>query len=218
MTSMDVPLVPVADDSGRVIQRTSRSSLTIDGSDDPSSFRRTPFRFVVLPCAAVTMFGSYYFFDQCSASEDPVREKLNITNTQFGFLQSVYSWPNTVLPLFGGVLIDRIGIRKSMLMFFSLVFAGQFVYSLGLGAGSFGITIAGRGIFGLGGESMNVAILALIAMWFRGKVGGTCWSSPVWHRGDGIFVMEIFYQHVRKAGPCISTIEQVDHLHEQHDS
>ena len=114
------------------------------------------------------MFGSYYFFDQCSASQHPVRKQLGhgteISETKFGFLQSVYSWPNTVLPLFGGLLIDIIGIRKSMMLFISLVLCGQFIFTMSLldSVRSYPLALVGRCVFGFGGESLNVAVLALI--------------------------------------------------------
>ena len=123
----------------------------------------------MLSATSAMMFGSYYFFDQCSASKKAVQEKLNITDPQFGLLQSIYSWPNTILPLFGGVLIDGFGIRKSMLLFLSFVTLGQIVYTIGLSQGSYSLALVGRACFGLGGESLNVASLALIALWFKGK-------------------------------------------------
>eukprot|EP00392_Amoebophrya_sp_AT5.2_P003500 g3505.t1 len=147
---------------------TSRTSLT--SLDQPiQSHRLSRARFFVLTMGAFMMFGSYYFFDQCSASEDGVRARLGITEPQFGLLQSVYSWPNTVLPLFGGLLIDLFGIRKSLILFMSLVFAGQVLYSFGLLQQSYTTAMAGRVVFGLGGESLNVASLALVALWFKGQ-------------------------------------------------
>ncbi|CAD7932787.1 unnamed protein product [Amoebophrya sp. A120] len=173
-TARDTPLMDPTSNEDQVVDVdrvqlsvTSRTSFT---SSDAllKSHRLSKARFVVLTMGAFMMFGSYYFFDQCSASEQGVREQLNITEPQFGLLQSVYSWPNMILPLFGGLLIDVFGIRKSLLLFMSLVFAGQVVYSLGLLQKSFATSLVGRVIFGLGGESLNVASLALVAMWFKG--------------------------------------------------
>ncbi len=56
-----------------------------------------------------------------------------------------------------------------MLLFMSLVASGQLIYTLGLSSQSFYLCLMGRGVFGLGGESLNVAALAMIAMWFKGK-------------------------------------------------
>ena len=94
---------------------------------------------------------------------------MNITDPQFGLLQSIYSWPNTVLPLFGGVLIDSFGIRKSMILFMSFVALGQVIYTFGLAQQSYYLSLLGRCTFGLGGESLNVSSLAMIALWFKGK-------------------------------------------------
>jgi dipeptide/tripeptide permease len=48
-------------------------------------------------------------------------------------LYSVYSWPNTILALFGGFIIDRyLGIRKAALLFCTSVFIGQVIFALGV--------------------------------------------------------------------------------------
>ena len=51
-------------------------------------------------------------------------------NTQYNLLYSLYSWPNVILSLIGGVLIDRwIGVRIGTVLFSVLVTLGQ-VYLL----------------------------------------------------------------------------------------
>jgi MFS family permease len=72
-------------------------------------------------------------------------------------LYSVYSYPNTVLPIFGGIFLDIIGLRLGILVFSGILTLGQGVFMIGGYKKSFGIMIAGRVIFGLGGESLSVA-------------------------------------------------------------
>ncbi len=116
-----------------------------NGNDKKESSGGKRGRFAVLPLAAGTMFGSYYFFDQCSASETAVIDRLGISETQFGLLQSVYSIPNVALPFFGGILIDKFAARNAVLLFMSFVFLGQFLFSWALFFESFPMALAARG-------------------------------------------------------------------------
>jgi MFS family permease len=68
--------------------------------------------------------------------------------------------------LIGGMIIDRIGTRKSTFLFAAICVAGAIVTSI---HGSLESMAAGRLIFGLGAESMIVAVTTTLAKWFRGK-------------------------------------------------
>ena len=87
----------------------------------------------------------------------------------FQLLYSVYSLPNIALPLLGGVLVDRAGVRFSLLLFSTLITLGQCLFAAGGSAASMELMLIGRALFGLGGESLAVAQSALVTQWFRGK-------------------------------------------------
>lgn len=69
----------------------------------------------------------------------------------------VYSVPNTVLPLFGGIFLDKIGIRIGLLMFTTVLTFGQFIYMIGGCKNVYWLMLTGRVVFGMGGECMTVA-------------------------------------------------------------
>lgn len=54
-------------------------------------------------------------------------------------------------------------------MFTCILTVGQFIFMLGGINNSFGTMIAGRVVFGLGGECMSVSQSAIISQWFKGK-------------------------------------------------
>jgi MFS family permease len=68
--------------------------------------------------------------------------------------------------LIGGFIIDRIGTRRATLIFGVLCLLGAVVTSL---AGTLPVMAGGRLIFGLGAESLIVAVTTAIAKWFKGK-------------------------------------------------
>ena len=69
----------------------------------------------------------------------------------------MYSLPNMILPVFGGMFLDRIGVRLGLILFTMILTLGQFVFMMGGFLNNFNMLLAGRIIFGIGGECMNVA-------------------------------------------------------------
>jgi len=74
-----------------------------------------------------------------------------------------------VLPIFGGIFLDKIGIRSGLVLFTIILTLGQLVFMIGGYQQSYDTMIAGRVIFGMGGESMSVAQSAIVSVWFKGK-------------------------------------------------
>jgi len=124
------------------------------------------FRWVILFVISVAMFGNYYIYDSISPLADLLKTQLKFTDSDIGLLQGIYSFPNIIMVLIGGFIIDRIGAKKSALLFSIFVFSGAFVTMV---HGNILIMATGRLIFGLGAESMIVAITTVIAQWFKGN-------------------------------------------------
>jgi len=125
-----------------------------------------PFRWVVLVSISLTMFGNYYVYDCIAPIADLLAKQLGFSDSNIGLLQAIYSIPNVVMVLIGGYVVDRIGTRKAILIFGTLCFFGAVVTSL---SGALTVMASGRLIFGLGAESLIVAVTTAVAKWFRGK-------------------------------------------------
>ena len=87
----------------------------------------------------------------------------------FNMLYSVYSLPNVVLTIFFGGLITRWGLKSVYILLVACVFVGQVIVVAGVRMNSMTIMLLGRFIFGLGGESINVAGSTMLSTWFKGK-------------------------------------------------
>jgi MFS family permease len=72
-------------------------------------------------------------------------------------LYSVYSFPNIILPFFGGILIDKLGVRVAILIFSTVLIAGQMIFTLGGFLTKYWLMILGRTLFGIGSESLTAA-------------------------------------------------------------
>ena len=124
------------------------------------------FRWTVLVLISLAMFGNYYVYDSVSPLADVLKAQLGYSDANIGLLNAIYSIPNVFMVLIGGLIIDRIGTRKATLLFGVLCFAGAAITAAW---GSLVPMAAGRLIFGLGAESLIVAVTTAIAKWFRGK-------------------------------------------------
>lgn len=124
------------------------------------------FRWTVLFFISMAMFGNYYIYDSISPLADVLKAQLHFSDANIGLLNAIYSFPNIIMVLIGGIIIDRIGTRKSVFLFTLLVMIGATVTAL---HGNIWTMAAGRLLFGLGAESMIVAITTIIARWFKGK-------------------------------------------------
>ena len=71
-----------------------------------------------------------------------------------------------MLPFLGGFFVDKMSARLMNIVFCGCILVGQFIFAVGVFAGSFPIMIAGRVVFGLGGESLCVGQSALVQQWF----------------------------------------------------
>ena len=81
-------------------------------------------------------------------------------------MYTVYSFPNMILPVFGGVIIDRFGLRTSITLFFFLNLVGNLIIAIGGVTKSFTTMLIGRFIFGAGNFTSMTAITVLTTKWF----------------------------------------------------
>jgi MFS family permease len=135
----------------------------------PESVRPEPsrlYRWLVLVFVSLTMFGNYYVYDCIAPIADVLSKQLGFTDSNIGLLQAIYSAPNVVMVLIGGYIVDRIGTRKAIFIFGTLCFLGAAITCL---SSLLAVMATGRLVFGLGAESLIVAVTTAVAKWFRGK-------------------------------------------------
>lgn len=140
---------------------------------------------------SILMFSSYYFYDVFSSIKDALQNQTAMSNTDYGAMYGAYSFANAFLLMafFGGVILDKWGIRKTGSIFMIFIFIGTILTAYGAttsfsngGPGydlfssflkayspELKMMILGRVLFGLGAETFYVVINKIIAKWFKGK-------------------------------------------------
>ena len=124
------------------------------------------YRWLVLILISLAMFGNYYIYDSVSPLADVLKTQLGFSDTNIGLLNAIYSFPNILMVLVGGIIIDRIGTRKATFLFAVLCLLGS---AITVSSGRLEFMASGRLIFGLGAESLIVSVTTAIAKWFRGR-------------------------------------------------
>ncbi|KAJ3018833.1 hypothetical protein HKX48_002591 [Thoreauomyces humboldtii] len=130
-------------------------------------------RWFVLALTCLLLFGNYYAYDNPAALNKPLQEYLgheyDTWQYELNLLYSVYSFPNMFLPFIGGQLVDRLDVKKVLVVFSIIVCAGQTLFAVGVSTKNFPVMLIGRVFFGIGGESIGVVQASVTTAWFRGK-------------------------------------------------
>ena len=117
----------------------------------------------VLSLLAVSIAGNYYAYDAIAPVADMLRSQAGFSQSQIGLLNAVASLPNVVLALVGGILIDRYGAARASFASAALCTVGAVLTAV---AKPFGVMVTGRLLFGVGEETLLIALLAGISQWF----------------------------------------------------
>jgi len=136
------------------------------------SYRQSSKRYIVLTLACCLLVSVYYCYDNPSALESQMTDPngdFRLTNVNFNLLYSVYSFPNIVLPLIGGLMIDFVGVRAAILLFCVFLIIGQLLVMLGGIYMEYWLLLLGRVFFGFGGETVIVAQSTIVSKWFANQ-------------------------------------------------
>jgi hypothetical protein len=143
-------------------------------------------RWGALLIVSFTMMCGYFITDVMAPLEDiltksPAEGGLGWTSDEYGFFSGGYGYINVFLLMlfFGGIILDKCGIRFTGTMSSSLMFVGTLIkwYALDNSFGDamiFGYPVQvilatlGFAIFGMGAEITGITVTKVIAKWFTG--------------------------------------------------
>ncbi|CAD8063152.1 unnamed protein product [Paramecium sonneborni] len=134
------------------------------------SWHRTNVRWIFLALTCLFQVGCCICIDFPSVLASQIQSTFNVGQKDINYLFSIYSMPNIVLPFFGGIIIDKIGVRSALLIFCSFLVIGQGLCVKGAQDQAFNLLKLGMLFLGLGGEvCLSVAQSALLTKWFLGQ-------------------------------------------------
>ena len=143
-------------------------------------------RWTALIIVSFTMMCGYFITDVMAPLEDlltktPAEGGLGWTSDEYGFFSGAYGYINVFLLMlfFGGIILDKCGVRFTGTMCSSLMLVGALLkwYALDNSFGDaqiFGYPVQvalaalGFAIFGMGAEITGITVTKIIAKWFTG--------------------------------------------------
>jgi len=128
----------------------------------PSPF----YRWSVLILVSLAMFGNYYIYDSIAPIADMLKSELGFSDVNIGSLYSIYSFAAVFILIISGPIIDKIGVKASILIFGTIASISALVTAL---SSEYYVMLAGRLLLGFGAEPLIVAITTALAKWFKGK-------------------------------------------------
>jgi MFS family permease len=140
-------------------------------------------RWSALAIVSFTMLTGYYINYVISPLKPMFEEYMGWSSTDFGFWNSAYGWFNVffLMLIFGGIILDKIGVRftglgASITMIIGTFFQFAAVRELWPMQGEiFGVNTQiaigalGFGLFGVGVEIAGITVSKVIVKWFKGK-------------------------------------------------
>lgn len=115
---------------------------------------------------------SYYCYDNPTVLYNQLQEKLEIDELQYNLFYSVYSYPNFIMPLIIGYTVDKVGLNVVTNLVGLCTCLGQGLFVVGAYLESnngFIWCVFGRGIMGIGSESLALCLTVILARWFKNK-------------------------------------------------
>jgi MFS family permease len=130
------------------------------------------YRWLVVVCCSAAMFGCYYTFDALYPVAPLLEKTFEFTGEDIGLLDTVYNVAALLTLIAGGILIDRIGVAASALLFSTIGAAGSILIAVLPGwfpDHPWGGMLIGRFFLGVGSELFIVAATTVVGRWFKGK-------------------------------------------------
>jgi nitrate/nitrite transporter NarK len=140
-------------------------------------------RWTALSIVAFTMLAAYFFTDVMSPLKTMLENEMLWDSSDYGFFTSAYGWFNVFLfmLLFGGLILDKMGVRFTGLTSASLMVIGALIKFWGIsstdlvGKELFGISAPvmwasiGYALFAVGAEVTGITVTKIIVKWFKGR-------------------------------------------------
>jgi MFS family permease len=120
---------------------------------------------LILALAATVLAGDFYVYDSIGPVAELLHRQRHFSDTQIGLLNAIYSLPNVLLILVGGILVDRFGAARITLCTAAVCFVGAARTAF---SPSYVDMAIGRLLFGIGSETLNIGVLAAAAGYFAG--------------------------------------------------
>ncbi|KAJ1674624.1 hypothetical protein EV182_002896 [Spiromyces aspiralis] len=155
---------------GGVWRRNPSIDSSIGSPDiNPLNQRRWQYKALALACTLLISVGAHYSAHTLGSLKNIIKKELDITNAQYGALQSTVSIVNTVIPLLSGMFIDTFGTAAGSIIATVLITIGNAIIAFSTHQRSFHTMVAGKILYGLGSGAIVTIQETILGHWFKGQ-------------------------------------------------
>lgn len=121
--------------------------------------------YLALFLISLAAMASYFAYDCIGPLTPLLKDELGFSATQVYWLYSIYSIPVIIFVVLGGVLADKLGVKKASILFTAVFTLGVILTA----TQNFWVMLTGRFLFGIGAECYYVVMNKVLAKWFKDK-------------------------------------------------
>jgi cyanate permease len=151
---------------GDEVSSSQRKTSSVASEAEP----KPTYRWVMLALSWLIYFSFGLISTTLSTVVTPVMNDLKITYSQMGFVLGVWPLMYIFIAQPMGLLIDRLGTYKTLLLGATIITASGVLRSFATNFETLTVFVA---LFGVGGSMISVGVPKLASIWFAGKERGT---------------------------------------------
>ncbi|CDS07839.1 hypothetical protein LRAMOSA01788 [Lichtheimia ramosa] len=152
-----------------LLPKTQPNDIYNNDNDDTYLIKQPrKYKAVALLRAVFLAVGSHFAAHTLGAMKNIIKEDFGISNSQYGAIQSSVSIVNTVLPVFGGIVLDSFGTAFGSIATTILITVGNVLVAFSTGNKSLPTMIIGRVLYGIGSGTVVIVQETILSQWFKG--------------------------------------------------
>lgn len=128
--------------------------------------KKSRLRWLFLIIFSLMICLEYFCRDTLCSLQTEVEKELNLSTTEFNFVYTVYSISSSLVPIFGGVVSDKLGKGLGMLIYLIISLVSQLILIYGLVQRIMFWIFFSKVLHGIAHNSFSVTRRSLISKWF----------------------------------------------------
>ena len=125
--------------------------------------------FTILTSLSLINFGSRYIYDVPQALAGEFMSRFTVKQDDIELLYALDSIPGIFMAFLAGFIVSIISPLNTSLICTYLIFISAILTAWGVHSEKYGMIVAGRLVYGIFGEPLNVAQSTLLSIWFTGN-------------------------------------------------
>ncbi|EGR30290.1 major facilitator superfamily protein, putative [Ichthyophthirius multifiliis] len=144
---------------------------------NPQDVFRHKYKWYFLVFANLILVGGFFTNSFQAFIKEQFMQSMQIDNSQYGLFVLIPPIPNFILPIFAGLILDKLGLRFSIFIFALLQPIGMLFCLISYYVKSFEVMIFGKTFHQIGSELIQIAQSSILIKWFDNTTLNTAYTT-----------------------------------------